>query len=148
VYYATNWYGIGLGVYAFYNGAIDKGTGRALYCQDRDYTTAIVDWGVYLYNPSRNYYYDSHQEYGHDHKHPLFYKSMGAGSEEAFHYFRFGLKTRIWDNLYLQATAKTHLYVAEYVEFGMGYQIPFLKKSKRKSGESIVFHHRKGWWTE
>lgn len=115
MYYATNWYGIGLGVDAFYNGAIDKGTGRALYCQDRDYTTAdkirvgvalnnefqfgmvtaIVDWGVYLYNSSRNYYYDSHQEYGHNHKHPLFYKSMGAGSEEAFHYFRFGLKTRI-----------------------------------------------------
>ena len=165
VYSATNWYGIGVGLDAFYNGAIDKGTGRSLYCQDRDYTTAdkirvgvalnnefrfglvtgIVDWGVYLYNPSRNYYYDSHVEYGHDHKHLLFYKSMGAGSEEAFHYFRFGLRTRIWDNLYLQATAKTHLYVAEYVEFGLGYQVPFLKKNQRK-GDSRIFHHHKGWW--
>lgn len=166
VYNVTNWYAVGMGVDAFYNGAIDKGTGRSLYCQDREYTTAdkirvgialnnefqfglvtaIVDWGVYLYNPSRNYYYDSHVEYGHDHKHPLFYKSMGAGSEEAFHYFRFGLKTRIWDNFYLQTTAKTHLYIAEYVEFGIGYQIPFLKKDKRSKGKSIIHHHNKNWW--
>lgn len=169
IYNATNWYGVGIGLDAFYNGAISTNTNRNLYCKDcreGDYTTAdkirigmglnnefkfglltaIVDWGVYLYNPSRNYYDESHIVYGHDHKHPLFYNSMGASDEEAFHYIRFGVKTRIWDNLYLQATAKTHLHICEYVEFGVGYQIPFLKKSKRKSGESIIFHHTKDWW--
>jgi hypothetical protein len=76
----------------------------------------------------------------------LFYKNDGAGTDEAFHYIRFGVKTRIWDNLYLHATCKTHLHIAEYVEFGVGYQIPFLKKNLRKSGESIIFHHKKDWW--
>ena len=148
---------------AFYNGAIDKGTGRSLYRQDRDYTTAdkirvgiglnnefkfglvtgIVDWGVYLYNPSRNYYDTDHPIYGYGER-PLFYKNDGAGTDEAFHYIRFGLKTRVWDNFYLQASAKTHLHICEYVEFGLGYQIPFLKNSNRKPGKSIIYHHRDG----
>ena len=109
--------------------------------------TAIVDWGIYLRNPSRNYYYDYHEmnnELGCDGDRPLFYKGNGAGNEEAFHYIRFGLKTRVWDNFYLQASAKTHLHICEYVEFGLGYQIPFLKKSYRKPGKSIIYHHRDG----
>lgn len=165
VYSVNNWYGVGAGLDVFYNGAIDKGTGRSLYRQDIDYTaldkiragialnnefrfgllTAIVDWGVYFFNPSRNYYDCNHPIYGYG-KRPLFYKNDGPGNDEAFHYIRFGVKTRIWDNLYLQATAKTHLHICEYVEFGVGYQIPFLKKSKRKSGESTIFHHTKDWW--
>lgn len=165
VYSVNNWYGVGVGLDAFYNGAIDKGTGRGLYRQDRDYTTldkirvgvalnnefrfgivtAIVDWGVYLFNPSRNYYDCNHPKYGYG-KRPLFYDNEEAGSDEAFHYIRFGMKYRVWDNLYLQASAKTHLHICEYVEFGVGYQIPFLKKSKRKNGESIIFHHSKDWW--
>ena len=163
VYSVTNWYGLGVGLDAFYNGAIDKGTGRSLYRQDRDYTTAdkirvgiglnnefkfglvtgIVDWGVYLYNPSRNYYDTDHPIYGYGER-PLFYKNDGAGTDEAFHYIRFGLKTRVWDNFYMQASAKTHLHICEYVEFGLGYQIPFLKKSNRKPGKSIIYHHRDG----
>ncbi len=165
VYSVNNWYGVGAGLDVFYNGAIDKGTGRGLYRQDRDYSfsdklragialnnefrfgivTAIVDWGVYLYNPSRNYYDCNHPIYGYGPR-PLFYDNEEAGSDEAFHYIRFGMKYRIWDNLYLQASAKTHLHICEYVEFGVGYQIPFLKKSQRKSGESIIFHHKKDWW--
>ena len=164
VYSVNNWYGVGAGVDVFYNGAIDKNTGRGLYRQDRDYTfsdkvragvalnnefrlgivTAIVDWGVYLYNPSRNYYDCNHPIYGYG-KRPLFYDNEGAGTDEAFHYIRFGMKYRVWDNLYLQASAKTHLHICEYVEFGIGYQIPFLKKSLRK-GDSRIFHHTKDWW--
>lgn len=109
--------------------------------------TAIVDWGIYLRNPSRNYYYNYHemiQDTDCDVNRPLFYKSSGASGEEAFHYIRFGLKTRVWDNFYLHASAKTHLHICEYVEFGMGYQIPFLKKSHRKPGKSIIYHHRDG----
>ena len=164
VYSVNNWYGVGAGVDVFYNGAIDKNTGRGLYRQDRDYTfsdkvragvalnnefrlgivTAIVDWGVYLYNPSRNYYDCNHPKYGYGPR-PLFYDNEEAGTDEAFHYIRFGMKYRVWDNLYLQASAKTHLHICEYVEFGLGYQIPFLKKSQRK-GDSRIFHHTKDWW--
>ena len=113
--------------------------------------TAMVDWGVYFYNPSRHHYLEWHEANyangGVQEKRPLFYKAIeGAGVEEAFHYIRFGMKYRVWDNLYLQASAKTHLHICEYVEFGLGYQIPFLKKSNRKSGESAIFHYSKNWW--
>ena len=164
VYSVTNWYGVGVGMDVFYNGAIDNNTGRGLYVTGRDYSfsdklragialnnefrlgivTAIVDWGVYLYNPSRNYYDCNHPIYGYG-KRPLFYNNEGAGTDEAFHYIRFGMKYRVWDNLYLQASAKTHLHICEYVEFGVGYQIPFLKKDQRK-GDSRIFHHKKDWW--
>lgn len=111
--------------------------------------TAIVDWGVYFYNPSRNIYYDYHKD---NHgtvapKRPLFYESPhGAGSEEAYHYIRFGMKYRVMDNLYLHTSAKTHLHICEYIEFGLGYQIPFLKKSNRTEGKSNIFHYRRNWW--
>ena len=164
VYSVNNWYGVGAGLDVFYNGAIDNNTGRGLYVTNRDYSfsdklragvalnnefrlgivTAIVDWGVYLYNPSRNYYDCNHPIYGYG-KRPLFYDNEGAGTDEAFHYIRFGMKYRVWDNLYLQASAKTHLHICEYVEFGVGYQIPFLKKGNRK-GDGRIFHHTKDWW--
>lgn len=113
--------------------------------------TAIVDWGMYFYNPSRNLYFDYHK----DHhgsvapKRPLAYKTPhGAGGEEAFHYIRLGAKCRIWDNLYAQMTMKCHLHIAEFIEFGLGYQIPFYKKGNRPEGKSNIYHHRKNWWKE
>lgn len=113
--------------------------------------TAIVDWGLYFYNPSRHIYADYHNLYkdGPAPKRPMFYKSpYGAGAEEAPHYIRFGLKYRVWDNLYLQASAKTHLHICEFIEFGLGYQIPFLKKGNRSEGKSAIWHHRRNWWKE
>ena len=167
VYNVCNWYGVGGGVDVFFNDAISKNTRRNLYSKHEDinYTfsdklrvgvainnefkfgmlTTIFDWGVYLYNPSRNYYHDYVRDNGLV-KRPLFYKSSGPGNEEAFHYFRFGVKFQVWDNIYLQATCKTHMQIAEFVEFGINYQIPFLSKERRKEGKSIVFHQRKGWW--
>ena len=168
VYHANNWYGVGLGMDAFYNGAIDNNTDRSLYVKRPEgystidkirvgvslnnefkfgAVTAIVDWGVYLFNPSRHYYDCDHPIYGYG-KRPLFYKNDGAGSDEAFHYIRFGMRCRVWDNIYLQASAKTHLHIAEYIEFGIGYQIPFLKKQNRKEGKSAIFHYRRNWWKE
>lgn len=190
VYHVNNWYGIGLGLDVFYNGAVTKNTDRNLYC-DGDYyiddvlvdcttcgdqkgvdysfkdkvraglainnefkfgaVTAIVDWGVYFYNPSRNLYYDYHRDnYGTVvPKRELFYESpYGAGSEETCHYIRFGLKYRVWDNLYLHTSAKTHLHICEFVEFGLGYQIPFYKKRNRPEGKGNIFHYRKNWWKE
>ena len=166
VYMVNNWYGIGAGMDVFYNGAIDNNTDRSLYRKRPEgysftdkvragialnnefrfgAVSAIVDWGVYFFNPSRHYYDVDHPIYGYG-KRPLFYKNDGAGSDEAYHYIRFGLKCRVWDNIYLQASAKTHLHIAEYIEFGLGYQIPFLKKANRTKGKSIIFHHRKDWW--
>ena len=113
--------------------------------------TAILDWGMYFYNPSRNIYYDYHKDnYGKVvPKRELAYVSpWGAGAEEAFHYIRLGAKCRVWDNLYLHMTMKCHLHIAEYIEFGIGYQIPFFKKSYREAGHGKIFHHRRDWYNK
>ena len=48
--------------------------------------------------------------------------------------------------LLAQVTMKCHLHIAEYIEWGIGYQIPFYKKGSRRSDDGIVFHHKKDWW--
>lgn len=168
VYTATNWYGVGLGMDVFFNDAVSNDTERGLFCKSHNYSnadkirvglslnnefrfgdvTAMVDWGVYVINPSRHYYEFDHSRYGHSSRLPLFYKTHGPGSQEACHYIRFGLKYRIWDNMYLQALAKTHRHIAEYIEFGVGYQIPFLRKDKRSEDRGRIFHHRRDWWKD
>ena len=165
IYNVCNWYGIGLGADVFYNDAIGAETNRGLFRTDVDYkqsdkiragvsinnelqfgrVTAMVDWGVYLYNPARNYYNHDHPIYGRG-KRPLFYKMHSAGSDEAWHYIRFGVKCRVWDNIYVQALAKTHMHIAELIEFGIGYNIPFVSKSKRRNSKDMIFHNREGWW--
>ena len=165
VYNVCNWYGIGLGADVFFNDAIGKETNRGLFRTDVEYkqsdkiragvsinnelqfgrVTAMVDWGVYLYNPARNFYNHDHPIYGRGER-PLFYKMHSAGSDEAWHYIRFGVKCRVWDNIYVQALAKTHMHIAEQIEFGVGYNIPFVSKSKRRDSKDVVFHNREGWW--
>lgn len=165
IYNLTNWYGIGYGFDVFYNDAIGNESKRGLFCPDHEYSTtdkfrvglalnneikfgdvsALVDWGLYLINPSRHLYNSDHETYGHDSRLPLFYRTKGAGSQEACHYIRFGVKYRIWDNIYLQALAKTHLHIAEFIEFGINYQIPFVNRSKREK-YGTVFHHGSDWW--
>lgn len=167
VYSLTNWYGVGVGMDVFYNDAIGNETNRGLFCTDHDYTSAektrvglglnneirfgdmvaLVDWGVYVINPSRHYYNHTHDTQGHDSKLPLFYKTTGPGSQECFHYIRFGVKYRIWDNWHLQALAKTHRHICEYIEFGLNYQIPFVRKDKRERFGSI-FHNSRDWWRD
>lgn len=166
VYSRNNWYGIGMGLDVFFNDAVSSETNRELFCRAHNYTnwdktrigvsinnefkfgdvTAMVDWGIYVVNPSRHYFDFDHRKFGHDHKLPLFYKSDGPGSQEGWNYIRFGLKYRVWDNLYLQALAKTHLHICEYIEFGVGYQIPFLRKGKRGDDGKKIFHHDRTWW--
>lgn len=167
VYSLTNWYGVGVGMDVFYNDAIGNETNRGLFCTDHDYTSAektrvglglnneirfgdmvaLVDWGVYVINPSRHYYNHTHDTQGHDSKLPLFYKTNGPGSQECFHYIRFGVKYRIWDNWHLQALAKTHRHICEYIEFGLNYHIPFVRKEKRERFGSI-FHNSRDWWRD
>lgn len=165
IYNTCNWHGIGLGADLFYNDAIgNKETNRGMYVVTEDDwrrmrgglsinnefkfgdVTAMLDWGVYLFNPVRNLYSNDHPIYGTGPR-PLFYKSAETGVDEAFHYIRFGIKYRIFDNVYLQALAKTHMHICELVEFGVSYQIPFLKKGKRRD-DKIVFHHDRNWWKE
>lgn len=165
IYSTCNWHGIGLGADLFYNDAIgNPDTNRGMYVTTTEKWrrmrgglsinnefkfgnfTAMVDWGVYLFNPVRNLYDNDHPIYGHGPR-PLFYKSDDVGVNEAFHYIRFGLKYRIYDNIYLQALAKTHLHICELIEFGVSYQIPFIKRGRRND-DKIVFHHKKGWWKE
>lgn len=167
VYNVCNWYGIGLGADVFFNDAIGKETNRGLFRTDVEYkqsdkiragvsinnelqfgrVTAMVDWGVYLYNPARNLYNDTGSPYYKvGEKRPLFYKMHRAGADEAWHYIRFGVKCRVWDNIYVQALAKTHMHIAEQIEFGVGYSIPFISKSKRKDSKDVIFHNREGWW--
>lgn len=167
VYNVCNWYGIGLGADVFYNDAIGKETNRGLFRTDVEYkqsdkiragvsinnelqfgrVTAMIDWGVYLYNPARNFYNDGDSPYYKiGEKRPLFYKMHRAGADEAWHYIRFGVKCRVWDNIYVQALAKTHMHIAEQIEFGVGYNIPFISKSKRRDSKDVIFHNREGWW--
>jgi hypothetical protein len=167
VYNVCNWYGIGLGADVFFNDAIGKETNRGLFRTDVEYkqsdkiragvsinnelqfgrVTAMIDWGVYLYNPARNFYNDGDSPYYKiGEKRPLFYKMHRAGADEAWHYIRFGVKCRVWDNIYVQALAKTHMHIAEQIEFGVGYSIPFISKSKRKDSKDVIFHNREGWW--
>lgn len=163
IFSTCNWHGIGLGLDAFYNDAIGNiETNRGMYrvtvnpmdrlrvglALNNEFrfgdVTALVDWGVYVINPVRNLYANDNPIYGYGPR-PLFYKSAGAGTEEAFHYIRFGLRYRIWDNMYVQALAKTHMHICEFIEFGIGYQIPFLKKVERTEGRRI-FRHSRDWW--
>lgn len=165
IYSTCNWHGIGLGADLFYNDAIgNPATNRGMYrvtterwrrmrggiSLNNEFKfgrfTAMLDWGVYLFNPVRNLYDNDHPIYGYGQR-PLFYKSTEVGVNEAFHYIRFGVKYRVADNLYLQALAKTHLHICEFIEFGVSYQIPFLERGKRKGG-GVVFHHKRDWWEE
>lgn len=167
IYNVCNWYGIGLGADVFFNDAIGAETNRGLFRTDVEYkqsdkiragvsinnelqfgrVTAMVDWGVYLYNPARNFYNDGGSPYYKiGEERPLFYKMHRAGADEAWHYIRFGVKCRVWDNIYVQALAKTHMHIAEQIEFGVGYSIPFISKSKRKDSKDVIFHNREGWW--
>lgn len=165
VYNVCNWYGIGLGADVFFNDAIGAESNRGLYRKDIEYknsdkvragvsinnelqfgrVTAMVDWGVYFYNPVRNFYNYDDPNYGYG-KRPLFYKMHSPGADEAWHYIRFGVKCRVWDNIYVQALAKTHMHIAELIEFGIGYNIPFVSKSKRRNSKDLIFHNREGWW--
>lgn len=163
IFSTCNWHGIGVGVDAFYNDAIgNPETNRGMYRKTENPAdrlrvglalnnefkfgdvTALVDWGIYVINPVRNLYANDNPIYGYGPR-PLFYRSDGAGTEEAFHYIRFGLRYRIYDNLYVQALAKTHMHICEFIEFGVGYQIPFLKKGGRTEGRRI-FRHSRDWW--
>ena len=102
--------------------------------------TAILDWGIYLYDPIRLAYYTDDTYKNKYTKRPILYK-YNIEKEDGWNYLRLGVRCRIWDNLYVQAAVKTHLSKAEMIEWGIGYQIPF----KRKIKEHELFETFDGW---
>ena len=145
-YNICNWYALGGGFDAFYDGVFNPNTRFGRYILDDKIAnlfrvavgvnnefrigriTAILDWGIYLYDPIRLAYKD---ENGNKYeKRPMLYK-YNIDKEDGWNYFRLGVRCRVWDNLYVQTAVKTHLSKAEMVEWGIGYQIPL----KRKKGE-------------
>lgn len=89
--------------------------------------TAILDWGIYLYDPIRLAHYTDDTHKHKYEKRPILYK-YNIEKEDGWNYFRLGVRCRVWDNLYVQTAVKTHLSKAELVEWGVGYQIPFKNK--------------------
>lgn len=107
--------------------------------------SAILDWGVYLYNPLRNKQLKPHPKYA-DNR-PMFYR-YNINDDDGWNYFRLGIRCRIVDNVYLQAALKTHLHRTEMLEWGIGYHIPLKRKQSNHSSLTAtfdgyeVFHHR------
>ena len=142
-YNICNWYAIGGGFDAFYDGVFNSNTRFGRYILDDKIAnlfrvaiginnefrigriTAILDWGIYLYDPIKLAYKD---ENGNKYeKRPMLYK-YDIDKEDGWNYFRLGVRCRVWDNIYVQTAVKTHLSKAEMVEWGIGYQIPFKRK--------------------
>ena len=143
-YNICNWYAIGGGFDAFYDGVFNSNTRFGRYILDDKIAnlfrvaiginnefrigriTAILDWGIYLYDPIKLAYKD---ENGNKYeKRPMLYK-YDIDKEDGWNYFRLGVRCRVWDNIYVQTAVKTHLSKAEMVEWGIGYQIPFKRKT-------------------
>lgn len=152
-YNVCNWYAIGGSFDAFYDGAFNRqGAGYKEHTRFSRYIilnddisnkfrgaasinnefrmgriTAILDWGIYLYDPIRLAYNDANgNKYT---KRPLLY-GYNIEKEDGWNYFRLGVRCCVWENIYVQATVKTHLTKAEMIEWGIGYQIPFKKNGE------------------
>lgn len=152
-YNICNWYALGGSLDVFYDGVFNRqGAGYKEHTSFGRYTilnddisnkfriatsfnnefkigkiTAILDWGVYLYDPIRLAYTDTNSnKYT---KRALLYR-YNIEKEDGWNYFRLGVRCRILENLYLQTAVKTHLTKAEMVEWGIGYQIPFKQKNE------------------
>lgn len=158
-YNINNWYSLGGGVDAFYDGAfVQQGItsdmtaeekvaqrqnttyNRYLFTVDKfsnkvrvgisinnefkvGRVTALLDWGVYVYDPVRCVYgLQADVE-----NRSMFYL-YDVDLEDGWNYFRLGLRCRVWDNLFVQASLKTHLQKAEMIEWGIGYKIPYAPK--------------------
>ena len=154
----SNFYALGGGIDVFYDGVfVQQGTrGDEKYTQHTYYgryfipnenfenkmrcglsianyfiigrVTAELDWGLYLYDGVRNANPKPHERYGYNR--PMFY-SYNIDEEDGWNYFRLAMKIHIWEGLTANVAVKTHLQKAEFIEFGLGYQIPFIFKKNR-----------------
>ena len=109
--------------------------------------TGIFDWGIYLYNPLKNFEHGGKITETIDKKpfeKGIFYK-YNIEDEDGWNYFRLGLRYRIWDNLFVSVNLKTHLQKAEMITFGVGYYLPFARAGKhasmKKEAKNYYLYH-------
>lgn len=92
--------------------------------------TILVDVGAYVWDPLRNCYEpEVNPKYGTNR--PMFY-TYNINKEDGWNYIRLGMRCRVWNNLFVSASLKTHLSKAEMIEWGIGYNIPFMSRGSRE----------------
>lgn len=138
----TDWYALGGGADLFYDGAFIKRPSDdnplfARYKIDEDKFanklrfgiavnnefimgrfSGIVDVGVYLYDPIKNSYPHVSGSRG------IFY-GYDIKKEDGWSYIRLAMRYRVYDNFVIQTGIKLHSNVAEMLEVGVGYLLPF-----------------------
>lgn len=134
----SNFYRMGLGIDAFYDGAYD---GKTQF--ERTYITsnelknkirvgvswqheillgrliASFDFGLYLYDPLKNMSPYAEAKSSKLNK-PLIY-SYNIDNEDGWFYTRAALKYALTEHYFLSLGLKTHLQKAEFIEWGLGY---------------------------
>lgn len=134
----SDFYRMGLGVDAFYDGAYDGNTQfERTYITSNELKNKIrvgvswqheillgrfiagFDFGLYLYDPLKNLSPYNDAKKGTLHK-PLIY-SYNIDNEDGWFYTRAALKYALSEHYFLSLRLKTHLQKAEFIEWGLGY---------------------------
>lgn len=136
----TNYYRMGLGIDAFYDGVYDGHETRydrtflqvnkfenklraGISWQNEliiDRLTAGIHLGLYLYDPIKNKEPYTEAANGAVHK-GLFY-GYDISKEDGWLYSRASLKYAITNHVFAAVGLKTHLQKAEFIEWGLGYK--------------------------
>lgn len=137
----TNFYRMGLGVDAFYDGIFTSGLSNSYkrtYIQNDELKNKIragVSWqneliigrliagvhmGIYLYNPIRNLEPYTQAQAGTLNKGLVY--PYNIEKEDGWLYTRVSGKYLITNHIYASIGLKTHLQKAEFIEWGVGYR--------------------------
>lgn len=144
-YHSCHQHRIGLGVDGFYNGiftndpALSSSFGRTNISTDElsnkvrvginlandvviGKFTAGIQFGVYVHDPIKNLepYIDPNNT-NQDRKEKGLIYAYNIEDEDGWLYTRLAAKYRIMDHIIANVSIKTHLYKAEFIEFGLGY---------------------------
>lgn len=134
----SNFYRMGLGIDAFYDGAYNGKTQFERSCITSNELKnkirvgvswqheillgrliAGFDFGLYLYDPLKNMSPYAEAKNGKLDK-PLIY-SYNINNEDGWLYTRAALKYTLTEHYFLSLGLKTHLQKAEFIEWGLGY---------------------------
>lgn len=135
----TNFYRMGLGVDAFYDGVYTTGSSfKRTFLQTDEFKNKVrvgVSWqneliigrliagihtGIYLYNPIKNLEPYDEAEKGTLNKGLIY--PYDIEKEDGWFYTRISGKYLITNNIYAAIGLKTHLQKAEFIEWGLGYR--------------------------